>query len=188
MTSTVVLWAIAAVLVFWAVGAYNRLVRLRAEVKAAFALLDAELARHVELVRNQLPQTDTQAGALEGGPSIWAGLHGAAEQFSASLSAARSRPLDPDGIAALSAARDVLEMAWERAERSDAHDLAGPRLPETILARRTQILAQAHAAADQFDRAVARYNAAIGQFPAVLLASLFGFRASRSLGKPGTGI
>jgi len=54
MTSTVVLWALAAVLLFWAVGAYNRLMRLRAEAKAAFALLDAELVRQVELVRNQL--------------------------------------------------------------------------------------------------------------------------------------
>jgi LemA protein len=182
MTSTVVLWALAAVLLFWAVGAYNRLMRLRAEAKAAFALLDAELVRHVELVRDQLPQTDTQAGALEGGHSIWAGLQGAAEQFAASLTAARHRPLEPEGIAALSAAREVLAMAWERAERSDAHDLAGPRLPDTVLARRTQILAQANAAADQFNRAVARYNAAIAQFPAVVLATLFGFKAGRGIG------
>lgn len=184
MTSTVVFWALAAVLLFWGIGAYNRLMRLRAEAKAAFALLDAELTRHVELVRTGLPQVDAQAGGVEGDHSIWAGLLGAAEQFAASLAVARHRPLNAEGIAALSAARDVLAMAWERAERSDAHDLAGARLPDTVLARRSQILAQANAAADQFNRAVARYNAAIAQFPAVLLASFFGFRAGRGIDLP----
>lgn len=72
-------------------------------------------------------------------------------------------------------------MAWERAERDDAHDLAGPRLPDTVLARRAQLAIQTHAATDQFNQAVAQYNEAIGQFPAVLLAWLFGF-------KPGSGV
>ncbi|MES2783992.1 MAG: LemA family protein [Pseudomonadota bacterium] len=184
MTSTVVFWALAAILLFWGIGAYNRLVRLRAEAKAAFALLDAELTRDVELVRHQLPQADTQASGVENDHSVWAGLRGAAEQFAASLAAARNRPLNAEGIAALGAARDVMAMAWERAERSDAHDLGGPHLAATVLARRSQILAQANAAADQFNRAVARYNAAIAEFPAVLLASFFGFRPGRGIDLP----
>jgi LemA protein len=183
MPSSVVLWSIAALLLFWGVGAYNRLMRLRAEANTAFAVLEAELSKQVELVRECLPPPEpTQPAPLDGEPtSFWAGLHGAAAQFGASLAAARSRPLDPDGIAALSAAQDVLAMAWERAERDDAHDLAGPRLPETLTARRAQIVMQTHAATDQFDQAVGRYNEAIGQFPAVLLAWLFGFKAGRGV-------
>ena len=72
-------------------------------------------------------------------------------------------------------------MAWERAERDDAHDLAGPRLPDTVLLRRAQLLLQAHAATETFNNAVARYNEAIAQFPAVLLAWLFGFMPARPL-------
>lgn len=181
MTASIVSWTIAALLLFWAVGAYNRLMRLRGDAKAAFAQLDAELTRDVDLVRKHLPVAETQSGALESEPSIWSGLHGAAEQFAASLSAARTKPLDSEGIAALSAAHAVLAMAWERAERSDSHDLAGPRLPETVLARRAQIAAQSRTAAEQFDQAVIRYNTAIAQFPAVLLATLFGFRPGRAL-------
>jgi LemA protein len=75
----------------------------------------------------------------------------------------------------------VLAMAWERAERDDAHDLAGPRLPDTVTSRRAQLAMQTHAAIDQFDRAVVRYNDAIAQFPAVLLAWLFGFKPGRGL-------
>jgi LemA protein len=183
MTDSVLAWAIAAVLLFWAVGAYNRLMRLRADANTAFAAVDAELVRHVELVRSQLPPPDaTQPAPLEIEPvSFWSALHAAAAQLSATLSSVRSKPLDPDGIEALSAAQDVLGMAWERAVRDDAHDLAGPRLPDTVLLRRAQLLLQAHAATQAFNAAVLRYNEGIAQFPAMVLAWLFGFRAGREL-------
>ena len=177
-----VFWTVGAVLLFWAVGAYNRLMRLRADAHAAFAGIEAELSRQIDLVRKQLPPPDaTQPAPLEPEGSFWGGLHAAAAQCAASLAAARTRPLEPRGIAALNAAQEVLAMAWERAEREDAHDLAGPRLPDTVLARRAQLLLQTHSAIEQFNGAVVRYNAAIAQFPAVLLAWLFGF-------KPGLGV
>jgi LemA protein len=182
MPSPVVLGAIAALLLFWTVGAYNRLMRLRAEANTAFASLEAELAKQILLVRECLPPAEaTQPAALEDGSSFWAGLHGAAAQFAASLAVARTKPLEPERIEALSAAQDVLAMAWERAERDDAHDLAGARLPESVTARRAQLAMQTRAAIDQFDRAVVRYNGAIAQFPAVVLAWLFGFRPGRGV-------
>ncbi|HSV37016.1 MAG TPA: LemA family protein [Ramlibacter sp.] len=182
MPTSVIAWTVAALLVFWGVGAYNRLMRLRAEASAAFGVLDAELTRHVDLVRHQLPPPDaTQPAPLWEEANLWAGLHAAATQFAASLAAARSRPLEPERIAALSAAQDVLATAWERAERDDAHDLAGPRLPDTVTAQRAQLALQTHAATNQFNHAVARYNEAIAQFPAVLLAWLFGFKAGRGV-------
>jgi LemA protein len=175
-------WIAAAVLAFWMVGAYNRLVRLRAEAITAFGGLEAELARQVELVHKHLPPPEaTMPAPLEPEGSIWAGLHGAATQCAASLAAARNRPLEPHGIAALGAARDVLGTAWDRAEHDDTHDLAGPRLPDTVIARRTQLALQTHAAVVAFNQAVGRYNQAIAQFPAVVLAWVFGF-------KPGLGL
>ncbi len=181
MSSSLMYWIAAAVLLFWAVGAYNRLVRLRSEANTAFAALEAELNKQVQLVHECLPEGQTQPASLFDGleSSFWGGLQGAATQFAASLAAARHKPLEPEGIAALSAAQAVLTMAWERAERDDAHDLAGPRLPEKLTAMRAQLVSQARASADQFDQAVARYNHAIAQFPAVLLAWLFGFRPGR---------
>jgi LemA protein len=182
MPSSVVLWSIAAVLLFWGMGAYNRLMRLRADANTAFAALEGELAKQVALVHECLPPPEaTQPAPLAGDPGFWSGLHGAAAQFAASLAVARARPLEPEGIAALSAAQEVLAMAWERAERDDAHDLAGPRLPDTLTARRAQIVMQTHAAIEHFDQAVLRYNEAIAQFPAVLLAWLFGFRPGRGV-------
>jgi LemA protein len=183
MTSSIVWWTVAAVLLFWSVGAYNRLVRLRAGANNAFAAVEAELTRQAELVRTHLPPPEpTQPAPLEAEPmSFWGALHAAASQLAAALNAARGKPLDPDRIAALSAAQDVLAMAWERAERDDAHDLAGPRLPDTLLLRRQQSLLAAHAATEHFNKAVTSYNEAIAQFPAILLAWLFGFKAARAL-------
>jgi LemA protein len=181
ITRTVVYWSVAAVLLFWAVGAYNRLMRLRTEANTAFAAVDTELGRQIDLVRHELPPEATQPAALEGGASIWTALQAAASQLAASLAAARQKPLDPDRVAALGAAQDALATAWDRAQQDDAHDLAGPRLPDTVLSRRAQLVVQAHAAAGLFNQAVARYNEAIAQFPALLLALLFGFKPARAL-------
>ncbi len=182
LSQSILIWSVAAILLFWAVGAYNRLMRLRAEAHAAFAGVETEFTRQVELVSKHLPGAEfTQPAGLEPESTFWAGLQGAARQFAASLAAVRQRPLDAKRMAALNAACEVLVMAWETAQRDEAHDLAGPRLPDTLLAQRTQLAAQTRSAIEQFNAAVARYNEAIVQFPAVILAWLFGF-------EPGLGI
>ena len=175
-------WVIAAVALFWAIGAYNRLVRLRSEANHAFAALESELTRQVQLVQACLPAEEDQGQSqFTGGSAFWGGLQGAAAQLQASLAAAKTRPLDPERIAALAAAQEVLSMAWDRAERDDAHDLAGPRLPEDFSSERAQLVRMAQAATEHFNHAVGRYNGAIAQFPAALLAWLFGFHPGRRL-------
>jgi LemA protein len=175
-------WVIAAVGLFWAIGAYNRLVRLRSDAKQAFAALESELARQVLLVQQCIPPEEDQAQSqFTGGSAFWGGLQGAAALMQASLAAARIRPLDPDRIAALGAAQEVLGMAWDRAERDDAHDLAGPRLPENFSGERQQLVRMTQAATEHFNQAVLAYNEAIAQFPALLLARMFGFHPGRGL-------
>jgi LemA protein len=181
-TSSFVPWIVAALVVFWMVGAYNRLVRLRSDANAAFAALDNELTRQVQLVHACIPPDEDQpASQFSGGSAFWGGLQGAGAQLAASLASAKARPLDPERIAALGAAQEVLAMAWDRAERDDAHDLAGPRLPDDFSGERQQMVRMAQAATEQFNLAVGRYNDAIAQFPALLLAWLFGFHAARGL-------
>lgn len=182
MSNSFLPWLFAALVLFWGVGAYNRLVRLRSDAKAAFAALETELQKQVQLVLSCIPPEEDQAPSqFTGGSAFWGGLQGAAAQLAASLASARSRPLDADRIAALGAAQEVLSTAWDRAERDDAHDLAGPRLPEDFSGERQQLVRMAQAATEQFNKAVTHYNEAIGQFPAVLLARLFGFEQARGL-------
>jgi LemA protein len=187
MSASPVFWIAAAVLLFWAVGAYNRLIRLRAAALLAFAGLEAPLRAQVELVQSCLPPSATPALAqddddlLDDMASLWSGLGAAASQFAASLAAARTRPLDANTVAALSAAIGVLHMAWQRLQQDDAHDLAGAALPESLQSQWQQIDTQHRAAAALFNDAVGSYNHAIAQFPALLLAWLFGFRPARAL-------
>lgn len=182
MPKSLLSWTIAAVLLFWAVGAYNRLMRLRSQAHSAFASVEGEFGKQIELVRKYLPGAElTQPAPLEQESTFWVGLQAAARQFATALAAAHNRPLDARRVAALNAACDVLVVAWENAAREDMHDLAGARLPDTVLARRSQLALQTQTAIEQFNVAVTRYNSAIAQFPAVLLAWLFGF-------KPGIGL
>jgi LemA protein len=175
-------WGAAAVGVFWVVGAYNRLVRLRSQAKTTFAKLEAELTRQLQLAQECIPpEEDQPASQFSGGSAFWGGLQGAAAQLAATLQSAKARPLDSDRIAALGAAQEVLAMAWDRAEHDDAHDLAGPRLPENFSTERQQRARMTLAAAVNFNSAVAEYNEAIAQFPAVILAWLFGFHPARGL-------
>lgn len=179
MTSSFLAWSVVALLVFWAVGAYNRLVRLRAEVNTSFAGLQDQLRQQAELVLSVLPATPQDPEAAE--PLFLAQIHSASDQLMACLDGSRSRPLDHERVGAIASAAGALTQSWERAEREDMHDLAGSQLPDTLIENRARLVRQTEAAAAQFDAAVARYNAAIAQFPALVLASLFSFKPGRPL-------
>jgi LemA protein len=193
------IWGAAALLLFWGVGAYNRLVRLRSEALRSFGVLSPLLQRCADLVLATVivapvsaPATSPEtspSSAESGAPtdqapemlrlaSPWTGVQGAATQFMASLAVARTKPLDADAMAALSAAGVVLRMAWQRMA-AECATLTGTPLPQVAvwddLSRHTD------EATVHFTQAVQDYNAAIGQFPALLLAWLVGFRQAQVL-------
>lgn len=187
MSNSLVTWVVAAaVLLFWSVGAYNRLVRLRSGAKTAFAALEVELIRQAELVHASMPASLIPTGLTQPGElldevtALWSGLRAAATQLTISLGAMRPRPLDPEAAAALSEAHDVLMTAWSRVSH-EANDLAGSSIPEALTQQWQLMSARARSAGEHFNQAVNRYNEAIRQFPAVLLAWLFGFKAGRAI-------
>lgn len=181
--SDTVLWGVAAgVLLCWAVGAYNRLVRARSQVLQAFGALALQLRRFVGLAQGCVAQAQLEQAALasEELAGARAGLEAAAVQFSASLAIAKAKPFDAEAVAALGAARGVLLMAWQRvSEAALAHEPPVP-LPEVQL-EWTQLLLQVQPVQEELRQAVQHYNHAVSQFPAQLLAWLFGFRAARPL-------
>ena len=164
-----------ALWLFWAVGAYNRLVRLRSQAISAFVPLEMQFAQYVTLVQNgfALPsETETQG--------LRAGMLAAARQFESSLKAARAHPLDALAMRALETAHLALCDYWTRL-RNDPPDLAGEPLPAVLQQQWAHITVQAEIARDEFNRHVEAYNAAIVQFPAYVLARLFGFRAAHTI-------
>ena len=106
-------------------------------------------------------------------------LLAASSQFDASLRVARKQALDANGIAALQTALAVLQAAWQRVvEKSLDHQHLLPSTYQSQWAENNQLVSHASAG---FNRAVLAYNAAIAQFPALLMARLFAFRPAGCL-------
>jgi LemA protein len=183
MSSTVITFAALAISVFWALGAYNRLVRERAQVVQALQHLVALWQAQAQAIGLRLEQyvqgreTESQWASLDDDALRWRPLTLAARQFLACLSVLQGKPQQlaaVDDVSSVRAARDIFEAAWQRLS-SEQEDLAGAPMPPDL-----QILWAQHESAatrklQEYDETVATYHLAIGQFPALLLAWLFGF-------------
>ena len=171
MFLSTVLSAVLALAVFWAVGAYQRLVRLRSAAVQTFAGLDAHLLRTLAL----LGEYDA-AQATAGAPDLVARqtLRATATECSTWLAAARYHPLHPDAALKLGAALQALDVAW-RVLVQQIPLLATPQGATPWALRWEQQQTDNAQARKQFGMSVTQYNAAIGQFPAQLLAWLWGF-------------
>lgn len=172
MSGEVIAAAAAALLLFWSVGAYNRLVRLRSQALQAFGALTVQLRRR-QALGEVVPMTSGDSlqadGAAVPAPSA---LNAAAQQFGASVSNAQAHPLDARALRSLGAANAVLLMAWDR-HFGDASDIDSTA---SLIAQWNAVAAQLTHANDEFDQAASRYNAAVRQFPAQIVAAVFGLR------------
>lgn len=173
-------WGVAAVLLFWAVGAYNRLVRLRGKVLSIFASLATQLERYAAWALAHAPQPPAGTAPPPAG-DVWTNLRAASAQFAASLAATRSNPLDRSAMAALTAARAVLLMAWQYMGDAQLDAAPGDEGAAALRAEWEAITTQSQGADKAFALAVESYNRAVRQFPASVLAWVFGFKPARGL-------
>ena len=169
-----------ALLVFWMLGAYNRLVALRNDIIAAWSQVDEPLQRRsaaitglLDGLRAHLPE---EGGALDAVQAAQQPLRSAAD-------AMRARPAQAQRAVALTAAEvalagtlaRLLALLEQRPDLGAADDIA----PHAVALRdATQRLAFAR---QLFNDAVASYNAAVRQFPTRLLSALFGFALAGAL-------
>jgi LemA protein len=174
------LWGLAAVLVFWSIGAYNRVMLLRNEIGKAYAQLDDALTRRfahgdllLERLRERLPSEQASLDALAA----------AQVEAKAAAQAVRARPYAADPVAQLAVAAAVHGAAMTRmvslvehhAELSIDPDLAGAVDELKMIDRQRAFSRQV------FNQSVEAYNAAIRQFPTRVLMSFVGFSEARSL-------
>ena len=170
-TTEATLAVIGAVLVFWIVGAYNRLVRLRNDLVARFAAVDERYRQRHVLLHNQI---DLLSDALASAAPRLEALRAACRQADAAREHARARPAAAGAVTSLRVADGILVDARSRLP---VQSVAGVDLPELNqrLAASDTALAFARA---EFNVAVTAYNQALRQFPTVLVAQLFAFRAA----------
>jgi LemA protein len=173
-TAQIIGAAIAAVLLFWALGAYNRLVRLRAAIVRQFAPVDEQFRQRHALL---LQLIDALAPALPNASDRLDALRAACQQVEAACAHAKLRPGTVGATTSLRLADDILTEARARLPVQAAPGLDLAEL-NAQLAASDATLAFARR---QFDEAVGEYNRAVKQFPTLLLVGLFGFRSAGTL-------
>jgi LemA protein len=183
VSTTLVTGLIACVLVFWALGAYNRLVRLRALVARNLQALCASWQEQAQAVGLRLEQyaqgreTESQWASLDEDALRWRPLTLSARQFLACLAVLQGKPQQIaalDDLSSVRAARDIFEANWKRLLNTQ-DDLAGAPVPPDLQVLWAQHEPLALERLRDYNQAVQAYSQAIRQFPAVLLAWVFGF-------------
>jgi LemA protein len=170
----------AALVVLWAVVAYNGLVRRRNEIANAFAQIDVQFKRRHDLIPNLVETArrylQHEQGTLEAVAAARAGAGRAAD-------AARQRPADAAAIGALGGAEGTLAgvlgrlMAVVEAYPELKADATMRELSEELAHTENRIAFARQA----FNDAVLDYNNGAQQAPANLVAGVFGFKPAAML-------
>jgi LemA protein len=163
----------AAVIVFWMVGAYNRLVALRTRLGAAYAQVDELLQRRAGAVK-ALAAALREPLAAES-PALDA-LLAAQSQVASAADALRASPVGASQ-AALVAAEAVMASTTSRVLALVEQDPALAAHPDIAppLATVREAPARLGFARQLYNEAAAAYNDAARQFPTRLLTRLYGF-------------
>ena len=179
-TTTLVSIAVLALLVFWAVGAHNRLIRLKNGIANAFGQIDVQLKRRYDLIPNLVEAAKKylshESAALEAVMAARNHAQGASD-------AVRSRPANAEAVAALARAEQALDgslgslFAVVEAYPVLKADSTIRELTEELTSTENKVAFARQA----YNDTVLDYNNAREQFPALLIAALFGFKPAAVL-------
>ncbi|PTT93123.1 hypothetical protein DBR42_00635 [Pelomonas sp. HMWF004] len=172
--------ASAALLFFWGVGAYNRLMSLRNAIGEAFTQLDAHLKERAEVCDKLLAAV---APRLSSEQATFDALASAQAESQAATQAVRSRPWSPDPVGTLAVASALHAAALTRLLSLLDHqaELRSEAEIDALVSELKLIERQRAFTRQVFNQAVGQYNEALQQFPTRVLANLYGFSAARSL-------
>lgn len=178
--SNLLLLAIGAVLLFWAVGAYNRLVRLRNEITNAFAQIDVQLKRRHDLIPNLV---DVARKYLEHERDTLERVTAARAQVIAATNLVKAQPNQSSPLKSLSMAEGVLADAMGRfnAVVEAYPDLKADQSLRELSEELTHTENKVAFSRQLFNDATLDYNNAAQQFPASIVASVCGFKAATML-------
>ncbi|MFC5609343.1 lema family protein [Variovorax soli] len=188
-------WVGGALLLFWFVGANNRLMRLRSAALVAYAALDAALLKQLDYVQARTTRALVVSGVAKPDVDMESSLLSSVAQLSAMLAVTRLRPLEPSRVASLGTALHVMLNAWGRMYPGEVlhFDAEGTlsmpaplngelsRVPQVSPFAWPEPSAAAEIARGQFNDAVNAYNRAISQFPALIVAWAFRLRRASPL-------
>lgn len=172
-----VLGLVLALVLFWAVGAYNRLTRLRGEVLRQWATVDTVWLKW--LMRFQGAVSARQILAWSSEADDLQALQDASDALIEALAEARQQSLDADSLTRLQARHEALMVCIDEVVQ---------RVPETLRphlqSAQVRILQNLPMALVPYHAAVAQYNSAVAQAPARWLAQRVRLRPALPLRLP----
>lgn len=173
-------WLIfAAILIFWAIGARNRLLRMRHEIDTCFDVVNTQFQERQELLIQWLENLRPLVGNHS---PEWLAVKAASQQ----LDIAREHLHTQVGAASLAASFRIAEetLATTRSRlavllpaRAVDASLPQPSVTESLFAADSTLAFARHA----FNRATQSYNQALLEFPTSMISGIFGFQVAGTI-------
>ncbi len=167
--------ALGAVAVFWMVGAYNRLVRLRNAINQAWARVDEALGQRAAAIESLLAALREPLAHEQGALDALQAAHADAVRAAAAL---RAQPLRAPHASAWVATEAALAAAGNRVfalVEQDAELALQPPVAAATVSWREAGTRLAFAR-QLYNDAAEQHDAALAVFPTRVLTPLFGFR------------
>jgi LemA protein len=165
--------AAAAVIVFWMVGAYNRLVAMRSAIGDAYRQFDELLQRRADAAATLESQARAVLVGEEGAIDAWQALRAASHKAADTL---RARPVNAELAQALAGAEAALAASTARVLALLEQQQA--RLAPAAAAQLAALLeldARIGFARQVFNEAAKAYDEALAEVPTRVLARLYRF-------------
>ncbi len=175
-----ILLAIAVVLVWWAIAAYNRLVELRNRIANAFGQIDVQLKRRYDLIPNLI---EVARGYLQHEASTLQAVIAARGQAQSAAAVARAAPTNAGAVGGLAMAEGVLGASLGRLMVvAEAYpDLKANATMQQLSEELASTENRVGFARQAFNDQVLDFNNAAQQFPTLIVARLAGFAPAAML-------
>ena len=180
MTALLVILAIIAAVVFWAISIYNRLINERNRVRNAFSQIDVQLTRRYDLIPNLV---EAVKGYMKHERETLEAVINARNAAKSSLDVAKADPANGDAIKKLGASEGALGAALGRLfALSEAYpDLKANQnmmqFQEELASTENKVAFSRQA----FNDSVLSYNNSAENFPNNILAGMFRFELASFL-------
>lgn len=180
MIPLIVILGLAALIVIWAISAYNDLIRRRNNFKNAFSQIDVQLKRRYELIPNLV---ETAKGYLKHERQTLEAVIAARNGADSARQVAAANPENALAVRGLATAETALSASLGRFfALSEAYpDLKANQTMGQLMEELTSTENRVSFARQAFNDSVTTYNTARESFPNSLIANNFGFQAAELL-------
>lgn len=180
MIGMIIFAVVALVLVFWSIGIYNGLVRMRNGFKNAFAQIDVQLKRRYELIPNLV---ETAKGYMKHEAQTLERVIAARNQAFQAEAKVAGNPANASAMKEFSQAESQLTGAVGRfmAVMESYPDLKANTTMNSLMEELTSTENKVSFARQAFNDSVMSYNNQREVFPNSIFAGMFGFQAAELL-------